>query len=428
MKKFNRIAIVFLLLLQTSFFSFLPTNKTLFLINSSVYKTLIIFLIFCVLVLNVIFNYQKLEEPRQRIFLPMILSWILIYFGIMWASQIIYNQSLVTTLKNSYIYFMVAEYFFLSFFFFDYDDFKLLLKSISIIGSIYAAILLVQAWMFQRNRVFLDLGAYGLNPIYDSFGPVFHFIRIAIPADFISFSFLITCIYFLYSHKKKPLITAFLLVIDLLYIVFVSGTRMYMIIDLLILAGLILIILFERTPGISYILGSGGALSALIVIPLLVKVFTSGERGASFSIRLNEIQYYLDKIFYNKWFGLGFPDASRFDQLLHGPQKLHVTLTNANYFIEDIGVLGVLSIFGVLGLVAISWFAINLIKAFIASSYKSAVFLIIIYLLAMIPTLSLIDPQRIMYLFILIYIIEYLTSNQQKRENPSYDFSTYTNN
>lgn len=409
MEKINRMAIVFILLLQVSFFSLLRTTASTFLINSYVYKTLVIFLIILLFVCNLIFNYEVANQVRKYYFLPMIIGWAAIYTLVLWGSQLVYNQGLLTTVKNSYIYFMLALYFLLVFFFNDKNNLAFILTSFSVIGSIYSVILLIQAIFQKRGLIFLDLGSYGLNPIYDSFGPIFHFIRIAGPADFISFALLITLIRQLYL--KKDLIFSILMVgIDYVYIIFVSGTRMYMIIDFLLIALFLLMILYRRHQTLVYGLVTSGVLAIGAVIPVMFRSFTGGKRGLSFAIRLNEIKYYFSKIVFNQWFGLGFPDSKRYDQLIHGPADSNLIMANGHYYLEDIGFLGILSVFGLLGILGLVWFIYKVVGTFIDTKVKQSMLLVIVYLLATIATLSLLDPQRIFYLFVLIYLMEYFAN------------------
>lgn len=415
MVKFNRIALVFLLVLQISFFSLIKTTPTLFLINSYVYKPLIIFLIICLLIFNFIFNFSRFNQVRSYQFLTMMIGWVIIYLLLLWGSQLAYNQSLLVTIKNSYIYAMVVLYFLLIFIFNNDADFKFILNSISYIGVVYAGILIVQAVLLKRNLVFLDLSSYGLNPIFDSFGPVFHFIRVAGPSDFISFSILITAISSIFQGNKNLLVNTLILMVDYFYIVFVSGTRMYMIIDFLILITFILFSIYKKHSMLVYSTIIVGCVSAVGIIPILIKVFTSGARGLSFEIRMNEIKYYLGKFFYNGWFGIGFPDSKRYDQILHGTSGNHIAMTNGNYFVEDIGILGIIAIFGILGIIAIAFFIYKLAQIFIDSRFKRELLLIGVYLISTTVTLSFLDSQRIFYLFIIIYIIEYLSRTTENK-------------
>ncbi|GKQ43161.1 hypothetical protein RD055328_10840 [Companilactobacillus sp. RD055328] len=408
MAKFNRIAILFIVILQVSFFSMMTTTSSLFLINSYVYKTLTIFLITCLLLFNLIFNFNKANQIRKYHFLIMIFGWIVIYIITMWGSVLYYDQSILTTIKNSYIYIMIVLYFLLVLFFDSNKDFKFILSSFSFIGAIYSVILIIQAILEKRNIIFLDFGIYGLNPIFDSFGPMLHLIRIAGPADFISFALLLTVIKQIYFKNKHQLINFLCIIIDFLYIVFVSGTRMYMILDFVIIVFFFLTLLKKRFPALMYGILSVSLVLSTIVVPVIINLFTSGERKLSFDIRLNEIKYYFGKIFYNNWFGIGFPDAKKYDQLLHGPNNSYVYMSNGKYFVEDVGAMGIVVVFGILGIIGLLWFAYKVITALIISKNRDIMLVIILYLLMTIATLSLVDPQRIFYLFVLIYIMEFI--------------------
>ncbi|MFD1411450.1 hypothetical protein [Lapidilactobacillus gannanensis] len=227
MRKINQIAIVLILLLQVSFFSLGHTSATMFLINSYVYKTLTIFFIIFLIAINLIFNFDTANEVREYHFLTLMIGWFVIYLFILWGSQIVYNQGLVTTLKNSYIYFMIALYFLLVLFYNDQKSFDFILKSVSYIGAVYSLILIVQAFLEREGIVFLDFENYGLNPIYDSFGPIFHFIRIAGPADFISFALVVTIIRFLINRSRYSILGLCMMILDYIYSFSFWNTNVY---------------------------------------------------------------------------------------------------------------------------------------------------------------------------------------------------------
>lgn len=419
MKVINRIAITIVILLQVSFFSIIETTPRMFLLNSTVYKTLTIFLVMCLLIFNIIFNFDRLNKPRRYHFMLFVIISLMVYLLVLWGSQAAYQQSIVVTLKNSYIYFMFALYLLFIFFFNEESETHFLLQIVKYVGAIYSVILIAQAFLFNRGTTFLDLGAYGLNPIYDSFGPVFHFIRIANAADFISFAMLMTGVDMLLSRgEKRTLINSGLLLVNYLYVVFVSGTRMYMIADTLILLALIIIMAVKKYKGLIFGLLTVITVSGFMGIPLVINSFIGGKRKLSFDMRLGELQYYAGKIFHNGWFGIGFPDSKRYDQLLHGPANSHILMANANYFLEDIGILGIIVVFGILGLIGLIYFGYLLVTAFIQAQgrYKQATLLIILYLVSTAATLSLLDPQRIFYLFFIIYLIEYLTNQVPSKD------------
>ncbi|WP_308903255.1 hypothetical protein [Latilactobacillus curvatus] len=419
MKLINRIAIAIIILLQVSFFSIIETTPRMFLLNSTVYKTLTIFLVMCLLIFNIIFNFDRLNKPRRYHFILFVVISIMAYLLVLWGSQCAYQQSVLVTLKNSYVYFMFVLYLVLVLFFNDERETNFLLQVVKYVGGIYSVVLIVQAVLFNRGITFLDFGSYGLNPIYDSFGPIFHFIRIANAADFISFAMLVTGVdVLIHKEKKRMLIGSGLLLIDYLYIVFVSGTRMYMIADMLIIMAVVVIVAVKKYKGLIFGLLTVMTVGGFMGIPLVINSFIGGKRKLSFDMRLGEIQYYADKIFHNGWFGIGFPDSKRYDQLLHGPANSHILMANANYFLEDIGILGIVVVFGVLGLMGLIYFGYLLVTAFIQAQgrYKQAILLIILYLVSTAATLSLLDPQRIFYLFFIVYLIEYLTNHAPSKD------------
>lgn len=414
MKNFNKAMLALILLLSTSFFSLMTTTQRMFLINSYVYKTLIIALVAGTIVVNLMFNSEQYEKAKNLIFLPSTIMMLIALIVVLIGTQVVYQQTILTTIKNSYFYGVLILYFWLAIFT-ETDFFKFTLKLITWISGAYSLIIIIQSVLFvHQGAVFLDYGQFGLNPLFGNLGIIFGFPRIAVAADFISFGLLISLVGIIVERTKRNiLINGVSAALDLFFIIFVSGTRMYIIIDLLLVAYTIAVILWKKYKVFVVAGGSLVSMVVLVALPTIVKGFTSGERSVSYDIRKEEIVYYFNQIFKHYFLGIGFPDAKRFEAVLHGFQGITLQHFGPQYFLEDVGILGILATFGVLGVIWLIVLLIDLYKSWQESQIPSASVLLIGYVIITSFTLSLFNAQRILYLFIILYCLDYLTKQKK---------------
>ncbi|ASN59512.1 hypothetical protein ACEE24_02335 [Latilactobacillus curvatus] len=419
MKKFNNIMIVFILLLSTSFFSLMTTTQKLFLINSYIYKTLIIALVVVALIINWMFNRERLNRAKNLIFLPSSVMMMIALIIVIMGTQIIYQQSILTAVKNSYFYLMLAVYFWLIIFT-DEDFLENMFRTIAWCGGIYSSLLIIQSFIYVKGGpVFLDYGQFGLNPLFGNLGVLFKLPRIAVAADFVSFAMIITLADMLLNREKKQLIiNSVFLILDLFFIIFVSGTRMYIIIDLIMVAYTSCILLWQNYKGTVIVAGSTIVSGILTLLPKIMHSFTSGERSVSYDIRKEEIAYYFNNIFKHGIFGIGFPDTRQYEHIIHGFKGITLKHFGPQYFLEDVGILGIFAVFGVFGLIWIIILIIDLYRSWQQSQRPIISLLLIGYIVLTAVTLSLFDAQRILYLFLILYSLDYLTryTNYQSLE------------
>lgn len=419
MKKFNSIMMVLIILLSTSFFSLITTTQRLFLINSYIYKTLIITLVIGTLIVNWMFNRERLNRAKNLIFLPSSMMMIVALIVVTIGTQIVYQQSILTVIKNNYFYLMLVVYFWLIIFT-DEDFLAMMLKVITWSGGIYSLILIIQSFIYIKGgQVFLDYGQFGLNPFFGNLGIIFKFPRIAVAADFVSFALLMTLVDMLLNQTQvRLMINSGLVFVDLFFIVFVSGTRMYIIIDLLLIAYTICILLWREHKAAVVITGSLLVSGILVLLPKILRSFTSGDRSASYDIRKEEIVYYFNHIFEHGILGIGFPDTRRYEHIIHGFKGMTLQHFGPQYFLEDVGILGIFAVFGVFGIIWITVLIVDLYKSWQHSQKPLIALLLIGYIVLTAFTLSLLDAQRILYLFIILYSLDYLTryTNYQSLE------------
>ena len=424
MKNFNKAILALILLLSTSFFSLITTTQRLFLINSYVYKTLIIGLVIGTIIVNLMFNSEQYQKAKNMIFLPSTIMMLIAFIAVMIGTQIVYQQTILTTIKNSYFYGMLVVYFWLTIFTED-DFFDYILTLTAWISGLYALIIMIQSMLYiHQGPVFLDYGQFGLNPLFGNLGLIFGFPRIAVAADFISFGLLISLVGIMMKRTKRNIIiNSCLAGLDLFFIIFISGTRMYIMIDLLMVAYTIAVMLWQKYKVLVVTAGSFVITLVLVALPTIAKGFTSGERSVSYDIRKEEIVYYFNQIFKHHFLGIGFPDAKRFDQILHGFHGITLQHFGPQYFLEDVGILGILATFGILGVIWLLTLLVDLYRSWKNSQSPYASMLLIGYIIITAFTLSLFNVQRILYLFIILYCLDYLTKKKSQHQEEQIKWS-----
>ncbi|YCI38228.1 hypothetical protein M1D49_02730 [Bacillus sp. PK3-056] len=340
MSNIYKIIVLLILIIEVNYFSIL--NVPYINENSTYHFKLITFLISIISFSFIVIVEKNSKLQLKRYYnLPVVLFIISVVMICLFSISL-YNQSIFGTFKVSYFYWIVLLYYFLSFFcLIEYKNFKFLINSIIWIGTIYSLILIVQYYFLKLGiGQFLIFRETGLTVNLNNY-------RIARPADFIAFSAVLlyaklhSC-----NNKKLKNVLTFGLIINLIYLIFVSQTRIYILAVLIAIVGTFFMLNKTKSLAKKYLyflifvvllLGSSQFISNFI------SSFSEGDRIKSTNIRMEEIEFFLNQIFNNYFFGRGFLDPSIPSNLylINGPY--------GNYFVSDVGVLGFLALFGLLG-------------------------------------------------------------------------------
>ncbi|SDM31238.1 hypothetical protein SAMN05216191_11183 [Paenibacillus jilunlii] len=408
MKKIYQFIVIFLLLIETNFFSLIKLPTFISALTS--YHTKQLTLIVCLFSFVLWFLFEKMSRHTvSRYYNTPIVIFLFSTIVISIMSMLIYNQSILSVLRVSYFYYIILLFYFLSYFCWkDKKNYHFLINSIILFGTIYSILLIVQYLFFKSGLdAFLIFNDENLVVLSKSINP-----RIARPADFIAFSSVLLFSKIVtgnaFSINKSKL--WILLLIELIYILLVSQTRMY-IIALLISFSISVLFIKRRNQGMSIVV-------YIILVPViflmandsLSKFFSSfmtGDRVSSTLIRSQEILFYSRQIFSNGIIGRGFIDISSPDYVLlnHGPFGTYNT--------SDIGIIGFLSIYGLCGGLFLV-FTIRKIIRTLKNNKENALQLKSIELITLCPyfllvslTLFYTDIQRIIYLPIILTIFEF---------------------
>lgn len=404
MKKIDKIFFMIFLLFQVNFFDFLDTKDSILqgLASYSQKKILVLFIL-VYLVVRPLFIEKKENKSYFKVFVGFTMfAWLAILF----ATVHIFHQGLLSTFFIGYYFLILLLYFPFSRFFVTWNVWDSVIRITAIFSVILSSTKIVQSFFLS----FLHKNIFYLNNIdYDTAIQMkfmtLGFTRIASATDFVfvATAFLIMGIILdrqIFSSKVRTC----LLLVNVFYIIVIGQTRLYIILMILILS-LFLLKQFIKVNG-SLLTASVITVIAIpflfLIIMIMNKVlFSDSSRAIAFTIRLQAMQYYLDNIALNGWFSMGFARDDLFSTLIHGGSFL--------YNFDDVGMIGFVGRFGWLGVTSLAFFIVSLIMNFIRSLRKYTTFICIVILIGTSVSVSLLDPQRIFYLPLILAFMDFLT-------------------
>ncbi|TLG80948.1 hypothetical protein [Vagococcus zengguangii] len=410
MLSLSRFLITILIFIEINFFSVVKFPDVYYQIAGYKSKYLTTMICLILLLLNILYYKMAEERIKKNYFFSPLLMFFSSLIIVFIFSYAVYNQSLIQTMKESYyLLIMLSTYFFVTYFS-NRNELNYFVKLINWTSTIYALLLIFQIFIFKyKNILFLDFDVRTLGNIATkSYG-----IRLSRPSDFIMFSILISLIGI--KLDRIRLLDICSLMIRVYFLIFISMTRMNIMISFILI--IVSFVYSNKTSKkIKQLIINSSIFITLILFSkkiynFLLNYFFNGVRKSSGESRLLEIDYYTNHIFFNGIFGRGFPSDDKYFSLNHGPE--------GKYYISDIGVLGFFSVFGALGIV----FYISTIYKFIllylrTSSNKTILLLILLYFVLSSITLFFMDPQRTLYLAIImaLYSVFYVPEKENKGE------------
>lgn len=393
--------------MQTNFFSLQPSWEFGRLLNSYTSKYLSLIIVISIIIINLSSITKNILKRRVTFFIPiafLLISNLCIEF---WSS-ISYQQSFFSSFTASYYYYLIILYYYLVTLITDKSETLRMFTFIITLSGIYSFLLILQDLLLNKEIEFMNIGDTGLG--VEVGNNLLGFLRIKAPADFIAFGTMVIIVYMLIDSKKtkQNLIP---LTINTVYLVVVSQTRMY-IITILILE--IFMVLYKVnkinkvfTVVFMYIVGFFG----IAMIPKIFSTFINGERKTSYTVRIEAINFYFNEISLRKIVGIGFPNTFSTEYLLHGGM---LNILGYQYYLDDIGILGFIVTFGVVGYIILGIFIIQLIREFMRTPNKLVSLVPISYILLTSISLSLVNVQRIIYLPFILFIISFIRNEGDK--------------
>lgn len=414
LKSIDRFFLFIFLLLQVNFFD-LINIRTTFLSSITSYSQKKLLLIFVL-----IYCFIKLFEDRGESgnnnyhFRFFIMTLLLTVIAVIFGTVFNYSQGFISTFLVGYYFFILILYFPLSKEFKNWTIWKEAIKLFIFFSTVYSILKLLQSFVLLKygRLIFYLNSTLDYNTATQLRFNIWKFTRIPSISDFIAVSILLMLVYKIlngkiFSGRKDTIILA----INFMCLFFVGQARGYLILFLLIfmlfLSGKIIT---KLSKGIRFIIGFIILiLGSLLAFVIINKVFSSDSRAISTEIRFSSYTYYLNHLFENGWFSLGFARDDLYYNLIHGTYLNNSgQIISANF--DDLGIVGFIGRFGIIGILNMVIYLVSLISSFISSKSKNATIIIFIFVFGSCISLSLFDSQRIFYLTFIMSLLDFLTS------------------
>ncbi|KRO00386.1 hypothetical protein [Companilactobacillus kimchiensis] len=419
MKILDKFFLYIFLILQVNFFDLINIRNS-FLNGWSSYSQKKLFLIFVfiyiflrLILYNAHFNPKIMRRHFSPFIIFLLISVVILIFGTLYK----FDQTLFATILIAYYFFILLLYFPFSEYLNTWENWRYIIRRFIIFSSIVSIIKLVQSYIllhFGKLIFYLNTNFDYSTALQRNFN-VLGFTRIASSVDFVAFSVFIMLIYkaikgAIFSKLKDNVILFF----NVLFLICVGQSRGYLIIIVVIILSILLMrVLKSVSKSIQIFFLVLILLIAMVCVGILIdKVFFVGSRSISMSIRQYAYQYYLKNIFNNGWFAFGFARDDLYGSLIHGQSiNYNGQIISANF--DDVGIIGFLGKFGMLGVLNIIVFLWSSIQCFAESKYKQLSFLTYIFLFGCWISLSPFDSQRIFYLPIILVFLDFLTTRDK---------------
>lgn len=406
MRIIDKFFLIVFLVFQVNFFNVIDLNSS-FAKSYVSYsqKKILLALIIIYAFLRIVFVRNSRLPKRLFRFDSFIWSLILATIVIMLYTAFYFQQGLVGTVLNSYYFFIPILYFVVRRALVDWTDIRTIARYFGSISTIYAIITFAQSYLLSRfGIVFLHMTDNDFKTAtqlkYMSLG----FTRIASATDFIFFA---TLIFVIAKITNGPVFQrrfdAFVIIVNSLEILIVGQTRSYTVALLGLAIVYAVIYLYRRFGWAVSILVTGFAALPVVwlVITVIAKLLGDTTRSASVDIRSQAYSYFLQHVFYHKFWGIGFIRDDLFWGLIHGNLGL--------FNIDDVGIIGFLAQFGMLGIILLVILLISLTQACMYSYSISASLILSYGIIISFVSTSLFNPQRIFYLPIILALLGFLT-------------------
>lgn len=410
-KTLYKCLISLLVLLQVNFFDLITFPDWFFYnINSYSVKYLSTFLILiaCLVRLIEYKSNSSIRENGQINFSVSLLLLLLFGTFITYQSSIAYKQTILTSFAISYYYLFVLGYFAFHNFFTRLENIKWFFDLI-IYSSVFLSITKIIQSYLAGNFGKIFFGSYSTvdkNNLMTLSSDIVGFVRLPSASDFVFFASMLLVITFLV--KKISIKNKFtILFINIFFLFIVSQTRTYVLIILVLIFGVVLIKVsseFKRFSIVVLLFGVIGGVFFSLYLVEQMGFITTGDRSASYTVRLDAIRYYLSQFANNGVFAIGFAHDPEFLLLNHG---YSLTYGRSIYYMDDIGIIGFLAVFGKLGIAWIIIFLSELLKQILYASNRKIVMLLCFTVLATSGTLVYLNVQRIFYLVFVLLLVDF---------------------
>ena len=405
-RQVSRFLVIVIFLANIMFFSLPGVASAISSICGFSNKRLVVFLIIVLVFFCFGTKYPRMifKGECSRIAIYYICMYLLTFL----ISYLRYHDvGLKTFLSNYYYFGAILLYFPLKYMLKNQNDYNWFVQMIIWIGSIYAIYMIAAKFMYSYSgRIIFDQTAQYVQQRNGS-------LRLARPASFICISTIFSFTKWIKNSNtgnrvsKRYLV---LFIIGMFCLVWVTQTRIYQV-AFLVSCAFTLAKVFDNKKKLVLFL------AIILCIPIFIggvkefyQSFYNVENIWGTEIRLSGYTYFLSHMFDNYLCGIGMVLGSS-DKLLLTGGKIQY-----GYIVSDMGYCGFLGVFGILGVVLLFFLGRlflrtkgkieqrNLVKA-----YPEVVSLPILFCI-MTWSLSFADPQRCLYLPIILAVYSFIES------------------
>lgn len=323
-------------------------------------------------------------------------------------SKVAYNQEMLDIVVTVLYCFSIVIYFIINYFWkvemLDY------LKKIFIYISLVLSIILIAQMILYENFSLKFLNINFENRL--RFGEV----RIEVGAYLICIGSIIAFSEIISNKCKNKKIYIITFCLDLIYIVYVSKTRGYLVALLIPTMSMLFISMRGITRKFKFTIIIIFTSILFMNLPIMekYKALEKNDEGSTW-VRKKAIEFYIEQIKEKPLFGMGIINVTDSNDdnysLIRGPYN--------KFYREDIGIIGFTNGFGIIGL-ALYISIIYRVFKIIIYNFKSKIiydnlykFGLFVFLCITTPTLICLDPERIYYLAFILILIEKTTEKSK---------------
>lgn len=374
-KNIFKIICLSILVLNAQMFMLPIVSHKLLLINTYHNKILITILCIFLFIFWIISHQKSVKLDTGDIFVLILILIQLILFVIQIIST---DESIIALFSNYYYNLILLAYFPLKSWLRNKENLVYFIKIYIFLGLIYSISIILYYYFFQnyvlQNELTLVQEVNGI-------------IRFPQTSDLIG-----SVVLFIILAKSLKIISQFKMIVYatlcMFCLLFISNVRMVTLISIIILIYFFYSLQLNRKNSYIKIICSILIIIGICIITIqfgLIERFIGvGQQQASVFYRFNVIDYYRNHFLDNLIFGFGYSSSVK---------------TLYNY--TDIGMLGFIYRYGIIGLMWVICIILYFYKGNKNSIINKTIF---IYFLGMAISLSLFDPQRILYFPILFSI------------------------
>lgn len=306
-------------------------------------------------------------------------------------SSIIYSQGLLGTLKY-FVHYMIPLFAIFTFYQFPKSVRKkeILFHAIQVISIIDSFDAIVNYLLISKAGINLLNISYSIRNGTPRFGIGTEIVIISLFVSFAS----------IFKSRRLNFTSLLCISLGLIQLIAINKTRSVL---LYVFFSIIVFLFLSLKLQYKFIAITILALCLFMLFPAIPDIANSVTEyingDGSILIRLEAIDFYMNQFYHHPLIGMGFISS-------HGDYWYLGTGYENRYFYNDVGLVGFLVQFGSMGLLLACYFFIHCIKSInhlvTLRSYIEK--LMIIYFVVSSINLSLFDPERLIYLFLLFAI------------------------